>query len=379
MSKLTSIVEEDGIAGDDLTEDAEYLSTQLITYIGNKRSLLDFIDIPFKEIVKKYDRKLNILDGFSGSGAVARFLKRYANVLHTNDLEIYSTVINRCYLSDNVDISELSKIVTSADDYVSNNLESGFITKLYSPKDDANIVSGERAFYTKRNAKYIDTMRKYIDSHIPKKYRNYLLASLLSEASIHTNTSGVFKGFYKNKNGIGQFGGENKDSLSRITGDIHIKLPIFSKYKCETICHNKDTNVLVKSLNDLDVAYFDPPYNQHPYSSNYFMLSLIATYIEPTEISDVSGIPSNWNRSNYNKKIKVLSSLRELVENCSANYILFSYNSEGFVSKNEFENMLKDYGNVKIYNKEYSAFKGSRNLASRSSTVDEIIFSLQKV
>ena len=32
---------------------------------------------------------------------------------------------------------------------------------------------------------------------------------------------------------------------------------------------------------DLDLAYFDPPYNQHPYGSNYFMLNLLVHYRRP--------------------------------------------------------------------------------------------------
>jgi len=31
----------------------------------------------------------------------------------------------------------------------------------------------------------------------------------------------------------------------------------------------------------------DPPYNQHPYGSNYFMLNLLADYREPADVSAV--------------------------------------------------------------------------------------------
>jgi hypothetical protein len=89
--------------------------------------------------------------------------------------------------------------------------------------NDKKIKPNERVFYTSRNAMYIDTARQIIEN-VPQKDQKYFLAPLLSEASIHANTSGVFKGFYKNKEtGIGQFGGLNKDALFRITGNI--KLP----------------------------------------------------------------------------------------------------------------------------------------------------------
>jgi adenine-specific DNA-methyltransferase len=176
------------------------------------------------------------------------------------------------------------------------------------------------------------------------------LAPLLSEASIRANTSGVFKGFYKNKKtGIGQFGGLNQDALFRITGDIKLPFPVFSNFNCETIICNGDSNQIIKKLPEVDIAYLDPPYNQHPYGSNYFMLNLILDYKYPKNTSKISGIPENWNRSNYNKDNYALKSLTELVENIRSKYVLISFNSEGFISLEEMKNMLKKLAGLKYW------------------------------
>ena len=45
-----------------------------------------------------------------------------------------------------------------------------------------------------------------------------------------------------------------------------------------------------KSCERVDIAYLDPPYNQHPYGSNYFMLNLIASYKKPSQISNSKGV-----------------------------------------------------------------------------------------
>ena len=59
------------------------------------------------------------------------------------------------------------------------------------------------------------------------------------KASVHANTSGVFKGFHKNKEtGIGQFGGSNSDALFRIKGNIVLPFPIFSNFNCKYIVYN---------------------------------------------------------------------------------------------------------------------------------------------
>jgi adenine-specific DNA-methyltransferase len=105
--------------------------------------------------------------------------------------------------------------------------------------------------------------------------KDLLLGPLLSEASVHANTAGVFKGFYKNRHtGVGQFGGSGSDALTRILGRIVLEVPVLSLFECEYEVFQEDANALVHKLRGLDLAYIDPPYNQHPYGSNYFMLNL---------------------------------------------------------------------------------------------------------
>lgn len=92
----------------------------------------------------------------------------------------------------------------------------GIITENYSPKDDNNIQEGERVFYTHENAMIIDTIRFAIDKYVPNEYKKYFIAPLLYEASVHVNTSGVFKGFYKSKiSNVGKFGGERRKCIRK--------------------------------------------------------------------------------------------------------------------------------------------------------------------
>jgi adenine-specific DNA-methyltransferase len=362
-------------------EKNEYLTQQLITYIGNKRTLLGFIGEGIKKVQKKlHKNKLRMFDVFSGSGIVARYFKQFSDLLIVNDLEKYSTIINECYLSNESDLNifSLRKHYFEIIEEIDKNLKKGIIYELYAPKNDENIKPNERVFYTSRNAMYIDTARQIIEK-VPQKEQKYFLAPLLSEASIHANTSGVFKGFYKNKEtGIGQFGGQNKDALFRIKGNIKLPFPIFSNFNCETIISNGDSNKIIKDLPEVDIAYLDPPYNQHPYGSNYFMLNLILENKYPESVSNVSGIPDNWNRSDYNKSQKALQSLTELVEGIKAKYVLISFNSEGFITIEHMKEMLKKLGELQVLETKYNTFKGSRNLNSREIHVKEYLYLLEK-
>lgn len=387
------------------TENPEYLQSQLITYIGNKRALLPFIEQAVDIVRKDLNKdKLTCLDIFSGSGIVSRFLKQYSSFIAVNDLENYACIISKCYLSNKTPelenqlkkihsqlISRIQeKIKQLENDRHTNTYKTpGFISELYSPADINNIQKSERCFYTPYNANYIDLCRQLIEE-IPQEFRHFFIAPLLSEASIHANTAGIFKGFYKNsRTGTGQFGGNGKNALSRILGQISLPLPVFSNFNCESQIFNQNANDLV-CTNELyekagkektfDLAYFDPPYNQHPYGSNYFMLNLIANYSRPEEdkISRVSGIPKNWNRSSYNKKKQVCQVFYDLVNNVRAKYVLISFNSEGFISKDEMTELLEKCGKVQILESQYNTFRGSRNLKEREIHVKEYLFLVRK-
>lgn len=361
----------------DKNENVCFLTEQIITYLGNKRTLLDFIGNAVRVVQKELGReKLDIVDIFSGSGVVSRYFKQYANNLYVNDLEKYCYVINKCYLTNKskVDIEKLNEYYRHIKNRLKEPLQEGFITRLYSPADDNNIQQGERVFYTHKNALLIDNIRRIIDE-IPEDYKQYFLAPLLYEASVHNNTSGVFKGFYKNSNtGIGQFGGNGKNALTRILGDVDLKLPIFSDFECDVHIFNEDSNLLAKKLPPVDIVYIDPPYNQHPYGSNYFMLNLICENKEPKNISKVSGIPVDWNKSAYNKKAEIKKQLIDLCDSLDSKYILISFNSDGFISQEEMVELLSKYGEVRVFDKDYNTFRGCRNLNDRDIHIKEFLY-----
>ncbi len=363
-----------------IAEDPRFLEEQLITYIGNKRALLPFLGEAITLVRKRLgERKLATLDLFSGSGVVARYLKQDSHTLIANDLESYSRVVNECHLANSTeyDLAELARTLAALEKEIAKDSARGFITELYAPKNERRITKRDRVFYTRRNALYLDAARRAI-GRLPAELQKFFLGPLLSEASVHANTSGVFKGFYKNAAGVGQFGGDGKDALIRILGGIRLELPVFSRFDCEVRVHQRDANALLDELPEVDLAYIDPPYNQHPYGSNYFMLNLLVDYREPREVSRVSGIPVDWNRSRYNKRPEAEAALFDTIGRCRAKYILLSYNSEGFVPHGDLLAFLAKCGRHRVMSTPYNTFRGSRNLGGRARHVTEYLYLLEK-
>ena len=366
-----------------MQENPEYLTTQLITYLGNKRRLIFEIEKQVSSIIKRLNKeKCVCADLFSGSGIVSRMLKQHSSCLITNDIEDYATILNSCYLSDKSEFDEnyYDFIRNIIEEKFESDLYEGIITNNYAPKDDNHIQSGERVFYTHTNAVRIDTYRKLIDDCINKEdFKKFFLAPLIVESSVHTNTSGVFKGFYKDrKTGTGCFGGNGHNALTRIMGRIELKKPVLSNFECEYRIFQKDAITLSKELSGIDIAYLDPPYNQHPYGSNYFMLNLIIKNEITAPVSNVSGIVSGWNRSVFNRRQTAVIALEEIIKNIDSKFIIISYNSEGFIAFDTMLEILKKYGKYETVEIKYNTFRGSRNLKERNIHVKEYLFILEK-
>ena len=365
----------------------DYLKDQIITYIGNKRKILPFIERSLNQIgLKDY----TFLDLFSGSGIVSRLAKVHgASKIIANDLEYYSSILNEVFLrneeGNKEEFEEAKKAVHELKNKWQNEgFEGGWVSSNYSPVDDNNIQKGERCFYTHENGVLIDEYLDFIfDTHNDYTYSDetakLLHASLIVESSIHTNTSGVFKGFYKNKQGIGQFGGEGKNALQRICGKIDPQFPVFCDKKTENIITQKEASELIAEPTEYDIAYLDPPYNQHPYGSNYFMLNAIAKNECPKDMSKVSGIPKEWNRSIYNIKEDGVKTLLKNIENLKSKYIIISYSSEAFLSIKDMVAELAKIGLlINLQEINYDVFKGSRNLHNRNNKLQEYIITLRK-
>ena len=363
-------------------EDPSFLTRQLVTYIGNKRGLAGPIGQAIVDVRNRLGgRKLRSIDLFSGSGFVARLMKKHSSLVASNDLELYAQAIGECFLADRDEVllaeaaQHADRLNRAAFDGASHD---GFIRELYSPVDDQNIQVGERVFYSNDNARRLDFYVQELAS-LPGEIRRLRLGPRLSSASIHANTGGVFKGFYKDKNtGIGKFGAAAGDAMSRILAPITLDAPVQSIFQSEYEVFRRDANDLASELDSFDLVYIDPPYNQHPYGSNYFMLNLLTNYERPEKVSRVSGLPTDWNRSGYNVKKRSLSLLTDLFDKIPSRFLLVSFNSEGYVSTEEIRGELEVHGHVDEEILKYNTYRASRNLRDRSIHVNEHLFLLDR-
>tara|TARA_B100000963_G_scaffold335262_1_gene329238 strand:+ start:697 stop:1836 length:1140 start_codon:yes stop_codon:yes gene_type:complete len=339
-----------------MSED-EYYTTQIITYLGNKRKFISKIDNVISRI--KIDlgvEKLNIGEGFSGSGVVSRLFKNRTKggSFYVNDISSYSKILNECYLTD---IDELSKdelmylqdVLKTMKEYVKiQNTYQPFISKYWAPKDDNNILPGERVYFSQKNAVMIDKMMYFIKNNVGKEFQKFFIAPLIVQASTNNNTNGQFSAYFKDENmEKGKFGGKNSIDLQRILRPIEPILPILSNGKANVKISQKDANEWIRTTGELDLVYYDPPYNKHPYNIYYFLLDIISNWNTNIEIPDTyRGQPKNWIKSSYCSLKKARETFEDLIENTNSKFIMISYNSKGIIPLNEMDEILRKKGKV---------------------------------
>lgn len=353
----------------------EYFTKQILTYMGNKRTFLHQIDSIISFIKSELgENNINIAEGFTGSGIVTRLFKNrimgddsqeYKN-LYVNDMAGYSKTLNECYLTSLKDLNtddfeniglhfkKLKKFLSTK------NNPNPFISKYWSPQNDNNIKEGERAYYTYKNACNIDKIMYYITNYVEPEYRSLLIGPLLVQCSIHNNTNGQFSAYYKNEEKTkGMYGGKKSVDLKRITGEILPMMPVLTEHKAKIHISQLNTNDWIKTIPKVDLVYYDPPYNKHPYNIYYFLLDIINKWDTNMEVPDTyRGQPRNWEKSTFCSLKNAKKSFEDLIKNTKSKFILVSYNDRGIIPLKELDEILEKYGSLtkipvehKVYNK----------------------------
>jgi len=358
----------------------DYLTDQLIPYIGNKRKLLALI----RQAIELTGLQSGVFaDFFAGSGVVSRLAKTMGFRVIANDWEPYSEVINRAYIETNAPpafagLGGMQKAFS-----ILNALpgERGYIASHYCPADDEHYDTlRERMFYTQQNGRRIDAIREKIrdwreEELIDAVEESVLLAPLIYQASYCSNTSGVFKGFH---NG---WGGATKTAWYRIRSLLTLRAPVLFDNGAQNAVFREDASALASKI-ECDIAYIDPPYNQHQYGANYHLLNTVSLWDKPAIGQFISGngaqdkaaIRKDWRtlrRSSYCCAPTAREAFGDLIERLRARHILVSYSTDGIIGVEDLLRPLARRGALAVVRKQYKRYRvSSQRPSPRPHTVE---------
>lgn len=349
--------------------------SQLIPYIGNKRKLLPLI---VRALEKTAVDGGSFVDLLTGTTVVARMAKSLGFRVLANDWEPYSYEIALGTVALN---KPPAFAALGGAEHAFNCLNEldpidGYIARHLCPADDAKPdPERERMFFTRDNGGRIDAIREQIerwsaDGALTPEERAYIFASLVYAVSYVSNTSGVFKGFHHG------WGGKTSTALYRILSRLALQPPVLLDNAQSNVAIRRDAHELVPELADRlgqrpDVVYVDPPYNQHPYGSNYHVLNTVVLWDKPPlnpsilvdgKKHEKSAIRKDWRterRSPYNHEKRALSALRRLIRDVDARYLLMSYSTDGNIPLDKLLGALASRGRLDFVANAYKRYRVS--------------------
>lgn len=306
----------------------------MIKYLGSKRRLIPHIEA----VVRELGSVSTALDAFAGTTRVSQALKRLGIHVHANDLASYTEALAGCYVvADRRQVDEDGLLATLEHLAALPGID-GYVTETFCHR---------ARYFQPHNGRRIDAIRAAIDdvAQGPDE-RAILLTSLLEAADRVDSTTGVQMAYLK-------------QWAPRSFNDLELRLPaLLPGTGTATRC---DANALVAELGPVDLAYLDPPYNQHAYRGNYHVWETIALGDEPEPYgiamkrSDCRDL-----KSDYNSRRRALPALAQLVATIDARWLLLSFSDEGFVPVDDLRALLGERGEVAELQVAHDRYVGAR-------------------
>lgn len=266
------------------------------------------------------------LDLFTGTTRVAQEFKRRGASVTAVDVARYSHVFAQCYIAldgTQVNLTELDEALE-------------FLAHLPgSPGYFTKVFCEESRFFQPFNGERIDAIRDAIDEHFKDSALfPVLLTSLIEAADRVDSTTGVQMAYIK------QWSQRSFNHLELRRPEMIAGRGFALKGRAEELVHQ---------IGPFDLAYLDPPYNQHRYVTNYHIWETLVEWDAP----EYYGVAckridsrDDATKSVFNSKRAMPPTLFDTIQAVNAEIVVLSYNNESWVSVEELEAACAIHGHV---------------------------------
>lgn len=310
----------------------------MIKYIGSKRTLLTRI-VALASALRDRAGARTACDLFCGTTRVSQGLKAAGFFVTANDLATYAEVLATTYIE--ADPKRVRKKALAEKLAHLNALEGtdGYFTRTFCE---------EARFFQPFNGRRMDAIRDEIDRIAEGRVeRAILLTSLMLAADRVDSTTGLQMAYLKSW-------------APRSHNALELRMPKLLPGRGRAV--RTDANVLAAGMDEVDVAYLDPPYNQHSYHSNYHIWETLVRHDAPPAYGiarkreDCRSV-----KSPYNSKAKAWDAFAALVRTVPAKHLIVSFSDEGFFSYDDIVGLLEDArGSVVAYPVSHKRYVGAQ-------------------
>ncbi|GGC16028.1 DNA adenine methylase [Dyadobacter sediminis] len=327
-------------------------------YLGAKHTHLAWIKSHIPKKVK------TALDAFAGSQSISFLFKQMGFKTITND-----------FLNFNHQIG-LSLIENREEKITKGDLDILFNENHNS--HDFTLIEDvyTNVFFEKEDAKFLDNYRSNIQL-LSNIYKQSLAFTIMNRSMTRKVTMGHFGHTQALKYANDPERVKRNRSLARPIKDIFIDL--LSQYNQAVFDNNQENksynhNILdiIPQIDNVDLAYFDPPYcNSHAdYQSFYHLLETYTEYWKDKDF--INGIkryePQKF--SGFDKKKDVINSFDKLFKlSQDIPHWIISYNDRSFPIVDDLKNIISKYKDVSVEFKSYGNGRGGKGSVAGSREV----------
>jgi len=309
----------------------------MIKYLGSKRQLLQHI---LQCIREAHPEARSVIDLFSGTARVGHALKEADFQVFSNDHNAYAHVLAQCYIES--DLEEFEGAASSLiEEFNEIQGSPGYFTENFAIKS---------RFFHPKNAERVDAIRDAIEAKgLDPLLKSIVLVSLMEAADRVDSTCGIQMAYLK-------------QWAQRAHNDMHLRMPKLLKRATygKGRAHCLDAERAAASL-QADVAYLDPPYNQHSYRGNYHIWETLILWDKP-ELYGIAQkrIDCKEKKSLFNSKNQFICAFSNVLDSLKCDVIVISFNNEGFVTRNDMEALLSMRGRVSTKSIDYKRYVGAQ-------------------
>jgi adenine-specific DNA-methyltransferase len=296
--------------------------------------------MPVLETLFAASKATTAVDLFTGTTRVAAAMKQLGMQVTAIDTASYSEVFSKTFVeldSTGKDLRGLADAVKSLNELSGT---SGYFTEVFCEK---------ARYFQPKNGQRIDAIRSAIESDYKGSWMYFpLLSSLLIAADKVDSTTGVQMAYLKTWS-------------RRSFLDIELQVPELLTGSGRSI--RGDAIEQTPNLGSFDLAYLDPPYNQHRYFGNYHIWETLVRWDAP-EYYGVANkridTRSKENKSDFNSKLTLPAALATLISGLDVKTLVLSYNNESWLSRRELTDMCSKFETVEILDFDSKRYVGSQ-------------------
>jgi adenine-specific DNA-methyltransferase len=286
----------------------------MIKYLGSKRRL-----VPVLARVCRASGARTALDLFTGTTRVAQAFKQQGVHVTAVDTARYAEAFARTYVEADAAVTNLGALRAAVTHLNAIPGRPGYVHETFSR---------EARYFQPHNAARIDAVRDAMEAeYAGSPLFPLLLTSLIEAADRVDSTTGVQMAYVK-------------QWAPRSFNPLVLRVP--ELLPGPGAAFRGDAVALAATLGHFDLAYLDPPYNQHRYFTNYHVWETLVAWDAP----EAYGVarkradardPST--SSAFNSKRTMPAALASVVESVDAELLVLSYNDESWLQLEELEAM----------------------------------------